>query len=93
MHGLAGIEGKDGNPLNEVRVLCNSLLLNNGKVQIEKLLGWPMSAGGALKLLREKSVLGYQTGDDVRLTEVDFNRLADAFFVELRERYLQVDPD
>ena len=37
VHRLSDIEGKDGNPLNEVRVLCNSILLNGGKLQIEKL--------------------------------------------------------
>src|SRR5436309_7658367 len=44
VHRLTGIEGKDGNPLNEVRVLCNSILLNGGKVQVDKLPGWPNSA-------------------------------------------------
>src|SRR5213592_4328685 len=85
---LTGIEGKDGNPLNEVRVLCNSLLLNQGKVQVDKLPGWPNSAGAGIKLPLEKSLLKLKAGDEVELSEADFVRLYQAFFAELEKRYL-----
>lgn len=88
VHRLTGVEGKDGNPLNEVRVLCNSLLYNKGKVQTEKLPDWPNSAGASLKLPPDKSVLGLENGDDIRLSEADFTRLAKAFFAEIEKRYL-----
>lgn len=87
-HRLTGIEGKDGNPLNEVRVLCNSLLLNQGKLQVDKLPGWPNSAGAGIKLSPEKSVLKLEVGDKIKLSEADFVRLAKAFFSCLEEKYV-----
>ena len=87
VHRLTGIEGKDGNPLNEVRVLCNSVLLNRGRLQVDKLPGWPNSAGSGIKLPPEKSVLKLELGDEVRLTEADFARLSKAFFAELEKRF------
>jgi hypothetical protein len=88
VHRLTGAEGKDGNPLNEVRVLCNSLLLNQGRVQVDKQPGWPMSAGSSLKLPPEKSMLKLKVGDEVELSETDFVRLSTAFFTEVEKRYL-----
>jgi len=87
VHRLSGIEGKDGNPLNEVRVLCNSILLNRGKLQIDRLPGWPNSAVAGIKLPPEKSVLRLKGGDEVRLSEVDFERLSKAFFAELEKKF------
>src|SRR5262245_29477593 len=82
VHRLSGVEGKDGNPLNEVRVLCNSLLLNGGKLQVERRPGWPNSAGSGLTLPAEKSLLGLEPGDSIELSEADFVRLSEAFFAE-----------
>ena len=87
VHRLSGIEGKDGNPLNEVRVLCNSILYNGGKLQVEKLPGWPSSAVSGLKLLPERSVLGLKPGQTIQLKRDDFVRLAAAFFEELKKKY------
>ena len=89
VHRLRAVEGKDGNPLVEVRVLCNSILLNEGRMQVEKLRDWPDSAGSSLKLTTEKSVLGLRAGEEVKLTEAGFVRLADAFFTELEKRFLE----
>ena len=87
VHRLSGIEGKDGNPLNEVRVLCNSILLNRGKLQVDKLPEWPNSAVAGIKLPPEKSVLKLKSSDEVRLREADFERLSKAFFIELDKKF------
>jgi hypothetical protein len=87
VHRLTGIEGKDGNPLNEVRVLCNSILLNRGTLQVDRLPGWPNSAGAGIRLPLEKSVLKLKGGDEVRLSEADFVRLSKAFFAELEKKF------
>jgi hypothetical protein len=76
-HRARGQEGKDGNPVNEVRLLCASLTENGGKLVDEK----------GIRLKPEKSVLGYAVGDDIRLTEVDFLKLADAFFDAMEQKY------
>ena len=82
VHRLTGIEGKDGNALNEARVLCNSILLNQGKLQVDKLPAWPNSAVVGIKLPPETPVLKLRAGDEVKLSEADFVRLSRAFFLQ-----------
>jgi hypothetical protein len=77
VHRLRTVEGKDGNALNEVRVLCESML-NHGNV---------MTADKAIKLTPAKSVLKYEYGDEIRLDEAAFVRLAEAFFTEMQRKF------
>lgn len=77
-HRLRGVEGKDGNPLNEVRVLQSSLVEHGGQLTPDK----------TIKLKAETSVLGYDVGDQIRLSQADFVKLAEAFFAEIESRFV-----
>jgi hypothetical protein len=79
VHRLPGAdyEGKDGNPLNEVRIVCDSLMNNKGILRGDK----------QIKLTPERSVLELNIGDPIRLTEAEFGRLSAAFFAELERRF------
>ena len=79
VHRSRTLELKDGNPLNEVRVLCNSLLNNNSKLMADK----------GIRLLPAKSILKIQVGDEIRLSKADFTRLADAFFAEIEVKFCE----
>lgn len=77
VHRVRTVTGKDTNPLSEVEVLVDSLMADG-----------VLSAGPVVKLVPEKSVLGLQLGDPIRLSASDFERLADAFLAELERRCL-----
>lgn len=77
VHRLRTVEGKDGNPLNEVRVLVNSLLEHGGELAPDK----------AIKLVAAKSVVGLEYGAKVALTHEAFGRLSDAFFAEIEAKF------
>jgi len=79
VHRLRTVEGKDGNPLNEVRVLSDSLMNNKGIFTADK----------TIKLNPSKSVLKYEVGDAIKLNEADFLLISEAFFSEVESRYLQ----
>ena len=78
VHRARAIEKKDGNPLNEVRMLCNSMM-NNNKI---------MCADKTIKFAPAKSVLKYRVGDEIKLNEADFILLSSAFFAEIESKYL-----
>jgi hypothetical protein len=67
----------DGNVLNEVRMLCNSILLNRGVMAADETVQYDAS----------RSVLGVEVGQEIRLNEADFVRLSSAFFEELEAKF------
>ena len=77
VHRTHALEGKDGNPLNEVRMLCSSLLTNDGVLAADK----------TIRYTPETSVLKLRVGDEIRLDEKQFLLLFEAFFAELERRF------
>jgi hypothetical protein len=78
VHRVRMVTGKDGNPLNEVEMLCDSLMNNNGILR----------DSNVIKLIPEQSVVKLEIGDPIRLTGEEFERLAAAFFAELESKFL-----
>lgn len=76
-HRSRTLEGKDGNPMNEVRVLCTSITHGGAALVADK----------SIKLRRETSVLGLEAGDPIALDVDGFRRLADAFFAGVEATY------
>jgi hypothetical protein len=72
------IEKKDGNPLNEVRVLSASMTGNGGR----------MGADTTIRLDPARSFLGYRVGDEIAVRDEDFGLLARAFFADLEGKFL-----
>jgi hypothetical protein len=77
VHRARAQELKDGNPVNEVRLLAASLLTNGGRLLADK----------QIRLDPDRSVLGLHVGDEIALTASDFDRLAKAYFAEIEVRF------
>ena len=82
VHRSRTLEGKNGNPLNEVRMLCSSLLEHHGVLAADK----------TIKYRPENAVLQLQIGDEIRLLEADFEALCSAFFRELEATFVAPAP-
>ncbi len=81
VHRLRGVEGKDGNALNEVRVLARSLMENGGTVM----------ADPQIRLDPARSVLGLEVGAPITLTLQQYRRISDAFLREIESKFSHND--
>jgi len=77
VHRQRSVEGKDGNALNEVRVLSDSIVGHGGMLVVEK----------TIKLVPETSVLGIEPGATILIDKDGFHRLSQAFLGELEARF------
>ncbi|RZL76216.1 MAG: hypothetical protein EOP32_29675 [Rhodococcus sp. (in: high G+C Gram-positive bacteria)] len=78
VHRIRAVTGKDGNPLNEVEIIADSLMNNTGV----------LCGINVIRYVPDQSVLKLEIGDRIRLGADDFERLASAFFAELKSRFL-----
>jgi hypothetical protein len=79
VHRIRPVTGKDGNPLNEVELIAESLMTNGGVLQTTKVI----------RYVPAEAVLGLEPGSRIQLTAEDFSRLSAAFFSELERRFLE----
>jgi len=77
VHRIRAIEGKDGNPLNEVRMLCNSLLNNGGRLTTDKTIKYTVAS----------SVLKIKIGEDIKFGIIEFETLTEIFFKHIEKKY------
>jgi len=77
VHRTRGLEGKDGNALNEVRMLSSSILRDGGVLAADK----------SIRYRPEASVCRIKLGEPIRIDRQQFAALFHAYFAELRKRF------
>jgi hypothetical protein len=77
VHRSRGQERKDGNAMNEVRVLVNSIQQHDSVMTAEK----------GIRLDAARSVLGIEYGERIHIDADGFERLAAAFLEALEATY------
>ena len=78
VHRVRKVSGNDTNPLNEVELISDSLMNNDGILR----------GNNAIKLIPEKSVLKLQIGERIGLNSAQFERLSKAFFAEIDAKFV-----
>jgi hypothetical protein len=77
VHRLRVVAGKHGNPLNEVELLGESLMNNDGVLR----------GNSVIKYVPDEAVVKLRPGDSIKLTEAAFERLARAFLADLKAKF------
>ena len=79
VHRVRMVTGKDGNPVNELELVSESLM-NNGGV---------LRGNNVIKYVPEDSVLKLEPGDEIKLTAAQFQRFSNAFLAELEDKFVK----
>ena len=78
IHRIRSVSGKDGNPLNEVELVTESVMDNDSVLR----------GNNVIKLDPQRSVLQLEIGDPISLSREQFERLSQAFLTELEARFV-----
>jgi hypothetical protein len=76
-HRARGKEGKDGNPLNEVRMICGTLMKGESRLLPDS----------TIKYDPAKSILGTRMGEPIPWTPEGVGRLCHAFLEAIETKY------
>ncbi len=79
-HRERDLEGDDGNPMNEVRVIADSVVGNAGTLRVLEPIRWAP----------ERTVLRFAVGDEVEMSANGFERLAAAYLAAIENTYREI---
>jgi hypothetical protein len=79
VHRLRMVTGKDGNPLDQVEMICDSLMNNNG-IFHDSIVN---------KYIPDQPVVKPHVGDKMSLSADEFERLSAAFIAEWKCKFLE----
>lgn len=78
VHRLRSVTGKDTSALNELEIICESIMNNAGVLR----------NGNVIKYNPQKSIVKMNLGDKIELTMVKFEALANASFREIEAKFV-----